>query len=230
MQNLEELRYLNILYVEDDVETLELYSSFLSYYVANVHCCSSSLQALEVFEDESIDVIITDIDMPVLDGIQLITRIRKRDSKVRILVLTGYTDANYTIPSIELDITRYLVKPVSKTALFDALKKCSDEVNGGERLIELGEDTFFNMQNRELIVADTVQKLQKKPSHLLYLLIKNKNQTLSYEYLTKEMSTDKIISINSIRCHIRTLRSSFPQLKIQNSSGFGYKLDTKKDK
>ncbi len=231
MGNMDELQYLNILYVEDEIETLELYSEFLSYYVNGVETSTSSGEALEMFKRKKPDVVLTDIDMPGINGVTLATEIRKLDKEVRIIMLTAHTDPKYMIPSIELDISKYLVKPISKSALLDALKKCAHELKGeNDSIVFLDEDFTFNLENKELLHGKEHIRLQKKSTQILEYLILHKNSVVTYESISELLWGDELVSLNAIRCQIRSLRKKLPVDVVENISGIGYKINLSQKK
>jgi DNA-binding response OmpR family regulator len=225
MNNLEDLKFLSVLYVEDEIETLELYAEFLSYYVQKVYKCQNSADSLELFEIHNPDIIITDIDMPVQNGVELVQTIRKSDKNVKIIMLTAHTDTKYMLPAVELNISRYLVKPISKSALLNALSKCAKEIKEGkETIVTLAKDLTFNIENKQLLFKDEDIKLQKKSAQILKYLVENKNKIVTYENISELLWGDELSSLNAIRCQIRSLRKKLPVDIVENVSGIGYKL------
>ena len=95
-----------------------------------VSCAYNGEEALEKLEKELVDVIITDIKMPFMDGIELIERVSSQFPKIKIILLTGYKEFEYAKAAIKSGVSDYLLKPVDLnelTTLFVKLKKKLDE-------------------------------------------------------------------------------------------------------
>jgi EAL domain-containing protein (putative c-di-GMP-specific phosphodiesterase class I) len=114
-----------ILVVDDDDQVLGLHELALKEHGYHVETALNGLAALQVLQRMSFDVILSDIDMPHMDGIQLLERVRAEDLDVPILLITGRPSVDTAIQAIEQGALRYLVKPVTIQAL---LKVVADAV------------------------------------------------------------------------------------------------------
>lgn len=85
-------------------------------------------QALSMVEKGGIDLLITDIRMPGLSGLELITKARAVSPKIRFIIISGYADFSYAQDAIKLGVSEYLLKPVSEEALNDTLGKISRQI------------------------------------------------------------------------------------------------------
>jgi two-component system response regulator VanR len=72
---------------------------------------------LQLYEKYKPDIIITDIQMPKLNGLEFVKRIRQKDKKTQIIIITAFCDKDYLLKAIELGLVKYLVKPVKKKSL-----------------------------------------------------------------------------------------------------------------
>lgn len=88
-----------------------------------VHMARNGVQALKMWEDEPVEIIITDIKMPEMDGIELLKKIRSIEEKVRFIILTGYDDFEYAREGIRLEVENYILKPIDEEALEKQLKE-----------------------------------------------------------------------------------------------------------
>jgi two-component system response regulator YesN len=105
-----------------------------------VSCAYNGEEALEKLENDLVDVIITDIKMPFMDGIELIERVSSQFPKIKIILLTGYKEFEYAKAAIKSGVSEYLLKPVDLnelTTLFVKLKKELDEESRLPHMIEL---------------------------------------------------------------------------------------------
>lgn len=113
------LEQLTVLYVEDDQRTREAVRQVLEKEAARVVVAENGEEGWELFQRERPDLVVTDIQMPKMDGLALTEKIRKA-GETPVLITTAYSDENYLLRSIEIGVTGYVVKPVSP---FRLLKK-----------------------------------------------------------------------------------------------------------
>jgi EAL domain-containing protein (putative c-di-GMP-specific phosphodiesterase class I) len=111
-----------VLLVDDETALLEVWSEILAHAGWTVETASNGARALEILLQSSFDTILTDIDMPGLDGLQLLRAIRTRDLDVPVVLMTGNPRTETAIEAIEQGALRYLVKPVSAATLTGAVE------------------------------------------------------------------------------------------------------------
>ncbi len=119
---------LKVLYAEDNLDartqTLEILKDFFNH----VDIASDGLEAFEKLQQESYDLIITDINMPKMSGIELITHLRKRDDDIAILILSAYNEPTYFIQAIKLGIDGYLLKPLHIDQFVDTIGRTLQQI------------------------------------------------------------------------------------------------------
>ncbi len=116
-----------------------------------------------IYLDKKPDIILTDIKMPNLDGIELAKKIRENDKKTKIIITTAFSDSKYLLDAVELRIERYLVKPLTKRNLIPALEKAILTINQ-ERKLYLSENFYFNYNTSLFYNNDEVIEMGKKNS------------------------------------------------------------------
>lgn len=112
---------LNVLYVEDEPVLREEITTFLKRRVNQVIVAENGKIGLDKFATHPVDFIITDLKMPVLDGIEMSREIRKTNSNIPIIITTALSDVELMQTSIELGISRYILKPIEGEAFNQAL-------------------------------------------------------------------------------------------------------------
>jgi diguanylate cyclase (GGDEF)-like protein len=126
---IEHSQELRLLYVEDNIDarmqTLEVLKDFFNY----VDTAVDGLNAYEMLKDNDYDLIITDINMPKMNGIDLITKIRQDDNNIAILVLSAYNESNYFIQTIKLGIDGYLLKPLDINQFIDTIYRTIKQIH-----------------------------------------------------------------------------------------------------
>jgi len=116
---------LSILIVEDDAAARQSLVNLASlrYPDVAIHCADNGLSGLESFARHSPHIVVTDITMPVMDGISMAGQIKSLHPEVAVIALTAYSDTSFLMKSIEIGIDHYLLKPVDSDKLFAIIDK-----------------------------------------------------------------------------------------------------------
>ncbi|WP_121628680.1 response regulator [Poseidonibacter antarcticus] len=111
-EKIEKLRGLKLLFVEDEKDLLSIISDALTKLQANFLTANNGLEALELLKkNPDIDVIITDINMPVMNGLDMIKNIANQDLHIPIIVMSAHTEEEYIMKAKEYGVREYLLKP-----------------------------------------------------------------------------------------------------------------------
>lgn len=117
-----------VLVIDDEKPTLSMFQLFLKAYGYSVYTAESGEKGLEIFEQEKPPLVISDIKMPGMDGIQVLGRIKEMSPHTEVIIITGHGDADLTIRAMELNATDFLHKPIEKNALQNALKRAVERL------------------------------------------------------------------------------------------------------
>lgn len=117
------LKEIKILYVEDEEITRIITKKILKRYAGKIVIGKNGQEGLELFEKHKPDIVLTDLRMPILDGIDMIKGIREFDDECGIIINTQIEDIDYIIKSVDIGIDKYIVKPVEDEIILDALRK-----------------------------------------------------------------------------------------------------------
>lgn len=133
---------LNILYVEDDVKTLREVTEILEMFFASVKGAQNGQRALDIYlEDrDKYDLIITDINMPVMDGIELIRRVHEVDVEQPFIVVSAYDESEKLIKLIQNGISNFILKPISSGQLNSTLYKVAKSIQNQKHLIKYKDE------------------------------------------------------------------------------------------
>ena len=132
IQDAEFLKSLTALYVEDDDLGRAQTEMFLKRRVGTLITAVNGAQGLEIFRTQPIQMVITDVLMPVMDGLAMAEEIRKLSPTVPIIVTTAFEQTDYLLKSIEIGIEKYVVKPIRIERLEHALLDCAHRLLGEE--------------------------------------------------------------------------------------------------
>ncbi len=191
-----------------------------------IYEANNAITALKLYETISPDIIITDIQMPKLNGLEFVKRVRQKDKKVQVIIITAFSDKDYLFKAIELQLVKYLIKPIKEKELEEALFLCIDSIeNDSSNIIKLDDNILFDMYNKTLLVNNEIVKLRTKELLLLELLLKNKNRYVTYNEIENIVWFDSAMSKDALKTVIKNLKSKLPKDLISNLSGTGYKIE-----
>ncbi len=217
---------IKILYVEDDEIARENGVEYLENFFETIYEASDAIIALQLYEKYKPDIIITDIQMPKLNGLEFVKRIRQKDKKTQIIIITAFCDREYLLKAIELQLVKYLVKPVREKEFEEALLLCIDSLKDDcSNIVKLDESTYFDLFNKNLVINDEVVKLRAKEILFLELLIKNKNRYVTYEEIENFVWFDSVMSKDALKTLVKNIKTKIPKDKILNLTNSGYKID-----
>jgi DNA-binding response OmpR family regulator len=225
MQN-EINKKIKVLYVEDDDIARENGLEYLENYFENLYEASDALSALKLYGEIKPEIIITDIQMPKLNGLEFIKNIRKKDKKTQVIVLSAYSNKDYLFSAIELGLVKYLIKPIKEKEFEEALSLCINHIeNDDSNIIHLSENFTFDLYNKTLINDGELIKLRAKELELLFLLLSNKNRYVTYKEIENFVWKDSVMTKDALKTLMKNLKTKIPKNIIKNLSGSGYKID-----
>lgn len=120
-----------VMLVEDEEFILQGLKSILDWEAIGmqvVQTAHNGKEALEKWSQEPVDIVVTDISMPVMDGLDFLKELRRTEERVRCIILTGYDEFDYARRAITLDVEDYILKPIDEEALEEVLKRCDEEL------------------------------------------------------------------------------------------------------
>ncbi len=219
----EEYKNIKILYVDDEEFIRENALEYLSRYFDTVYEAKDAFEALELHEKMKPDIIITDIKMPKLNGIELTKKIRKKDKKVQIIIATAFTDTQYLLEAIELQLVKYLIKPILDSKLICAINECIKVLeNDSSNIRFIHNDTSFDIFNKTLLVENKIINLTKNEILFLEILCTNANRTVTYREIENYVWIGNTMTSDALRSLVNSLRRKLPKNCISNLSGIGY--------
>jgi DNA-binding response OmpR family regulator len=219
------LKGMTILYAEDEEGIRKNISDSLSYYVKDIYEACNGEEAYEIFEDKNPDIILSDIHMPKVDGIEFIKKVRKTNREIPIIMITAHTDKKYLLEAVELHMEKYIVKPIELDELLEALEKCINILDSNKKTsLHVDKNYIYDYDKKELVYKDETIILNRKEMIFLELLILNQNRIVSYEELQEYVWGDDIMTDSALRSLVRNLRKKLPTDIIFNLSGIGYRI------
>lgn len=120
---------ITLLYVEDEASTREHLTLLLKDRVKQFLCAQNGVEGLDLYLKHSPDIVLTDIIMPVMDGLTMARMIRKHSRDVPIIALTALSDSDNLISAIDVGISKFILKPVALKNLFSSIESCLEVIN-----------------------------------------------------------------------------------------------------
>ena len=218
-----QLKNRTILYIDDEDAIRSNAVEYLQYYCDNVFEAKDGLEGYELYKRIKPDIIITDINMPYLNGLEMIQRIRNEDTQTKIIVATAYLETKYLLLAIELGLIKYLVKPITEDKLLPVLTECIKDFNTSSNIFQITGEHSFDRLNKTLFKNNDIIELTKKELDFLELLIKNHSRAVSYEEFNQAVWEGNM-SEDAMRSIVKELRKKLSKSAIKNISKVGYQI------
>ena len=180
-----------LLYAEDDALIRENLLYILRDYFDDILIVKNGKEALDVYNEKNPDVIILDICMPQMSGLEVARQIREEDETIPIIMLTGHSDRERLLDAVNLKLEAYLVKPVDYTKLSKVLTNTIDKLSDSH-IVNLRKDLVWNSKDQLLRYHDKVIKLTKKEKLTIEILSQNINKYVSNDSLIYHIWNDEI--------------------------------------
>jgi len=218
---------LKVLYVEDNEESRHFTLKMLNEYFEDITIAIDGADGLEKFKNGNFNVVFTDLDMPVMDGISMLEAIRRFDSFTPIVILSGHDDKEYFLQTIQAGIDGYILKPycfeqVSDTVVKIILKLGLDIKTSST--IRLNYDFQWNKSEERLYKNKTLVKLTKNEIKLFKYFIVNLNKNLTSIDIDNFLYADEVTSDTRVRNMLSRLKNKLEVPLIESNYGYGYVL------
>ncbi len=217
------LKELKVLLVEDEERLSSLLKnaigdSFYSFSVAD-----NGADGLEKFKELSPDIVITDIMMPKMTGLEMAKEIKKLDATMPIVILSAFSEADKFLGAIDVGVVKYFIKPFDPDELLEYIDSLEEII--GSKEIKLTDGFSFNKIKKSLYKDARFVKLSKKENQFFELLLQNnedEKKIVSDEVIKKTLYKDEEVSDERLRTFIRRLRVKTSKSLIENVKGEGY--------
>ncbi|EAI7266231.1 butyrate response regulator transcription factor BumR [Campylobacter coli] len=219
------MKELIILVVEDEVKIRESLVNVLSSRYSKVIGAQNGDEGLKKFKKFKPDLIITDIAMPIMDGLDMAKEIKEISNDVPIVVLSAYSEKERLLRSIDIGIDKYLIKPIDIDELFKVLENLVGEKIEANALVDISEEYQFNKTKRTLIYKGKEIVLTKKELAFISLLLKQPGVLVLHEDIKKNVWIGENVSDTAVRTFIKRVRDKVGENFIKNVPGLGYKIN-----
>jgi DNA-binding response OmpR family regulator len=219
-----------ILLAEDETSLGQILKETLETRDFEVLWCEDGEKALEVYLENSPELLVLDVMMPKKDGFTLAKEIRLKNDTIPILFLTAKSQVKDVVEGFSIGGNDYLKKPFSIEELIVRINNLLNrsKTQSNSKILQIGNYTFdFPKQTLQYKTETSIQ-LTHREAHLLFHLYKNKNQLLDRSIILKKLwGDDDFFNARSMDVFISKLRKKLKldtSIQIINIRGFGYKM------
>ena len=224
------LKGLKILLVEDEDRLASLLKKAIGESFYSFTIAKDGREGLEKFLSIVPDIVITDIMMPNLTGLEMAKEIRTIDEKIPIIILSAFSESDKFLDAIDIGVVKYFIKPFDPDELLDYIESIGEKI--GSRLIKLRGGFSFNLTTKSLYKNSRYVALSKNESKFMQLLLENHeedNCVVSAEVIKKSLWEDEEVSSERLRTFLRRIRGKTSKDLVLNLKGQGYQIASYKD-
>ncbi len=214
-----------VLCADDEPLILKELTEILELFFKEVVSVSDGEQALEEALEGSYDVLVFDVTMPKMDGLEVISKIRETNKNIQVIVLSAHTEQEYLWRAIDLKITKYLAKPYDKESFLKALELVSLELAEYNLTTNITDEISYDFRTQKIEKSGKTVSLTKSESRLLEYFLNNKNKIISYDELLDYMWDYNQPSKEALKALIKEIRKKTTSDFIKNVYGLGYKIE-----
>ncbi len=212
-----------ILLLEDDLLFGESLQDFLEEEGFEVELCRNGQDALDATFDAKFDLYLLDINVPMVNGLELLGDLRNADDATPAIFLTSHQDKETMTEGFGKGADDYLKKPVDMDELLMRIHALLRRVKGDP--VKCVGDLCLDETRKSITCNGQPLTLTLKEYHLLALLIKNVNNVVTKEMIIEALwNSSEEVSDGAIRVYVNRLKSELQQLVIENIRGIGYRL------
>jgi len=209
------------LYAEDDRETRENFIILLHQYFDTVYSAANGKEALNLYHQEKPDILLLDIDMPYLNGLDLAKTIRQTDSTTPIVIVSAHSDREKLLYAVGLKLDAYLLKPIDAIQFQETMNMLIKQIQENE-IVCLRKNLIWNKYTTTLTYKNKPLKITKKEC----LLISHDELIIHvwYNDIPDHSHDNKLIQL-VYRLNKKLIQQLSPNTHlIENSYMLGYKI------
>ena len=222
LKNFEEM---TLLYAEDDIKARDNIIKILTLLFKKVLVASDGQEAFKLFQENKIDMILTDYEMPHLNGYEFILKVREVSQNIPIIILSNHTDKEKLLKCMPLKLAQYLEKPIVYETLLETFTNSIKNIPQNQQILHRLSDKIFYNQNLKKIISNEEEiELSTLEVEVLEYLLQKRNSIVCKTELVNLICKGENYSEASLKNIIYRLRKKIGKDFIQNQKNMGYCL------
>jgi DNA-binding response OmpR family regulator len=215
-----------ILVVEDEARIAAFLEKGLTASGWATAVSTSGREALQRAGTADFDLVILDLGLPDVDGLEVLAELRRRDRRVPVIILTARDDVANTVAGLDAGADDYIVKPFHFDELLARVRVRLREAHSPEETMLSAGETTLDLRRRQAIVAGKRVDLTAREFSLAELFFRHPGRVFSREHLLRDVWSDEFgRGSNVVDVYVGYLRKKLGKHRIVNLRGLGYRLD-----
>lgn len=221
------LKKLSVLIVEDEAEIRRLMEEVMKDIFFEVYSAKNGDEGFKKFKKYSPNIVITDIAMPIMDGLDMTRQINEISPNTPIIALSAFSDKDKLLKAIDVGVAKYILKPIDMDELLSAIENLAKTRFKGASDIWLSKELKFSVNDKKLLKNDIEIPLTKKELAFIILLTQKLNSLVMLDEIKQGVWIGESVNDTAIRTFIKRVRDKIGQDIIKNIPGLGYKIEVK---
>jgi len=219
------MRDVSILVVEDEPKLLNRLVDYLSIFCDDIYKANNGCEALAIYKKHEPSIILTDINMPKITGVEFVQEVRKVDKSTQIIVLSGHTDTENFLKVVPLNLVNYLVKPIQMEQLKETILQAIENIYQCNHIL-LNNGFIWNNDTKNLLINKTKINLTNYENSFVEILILRINQDVAYEEIHNHIYNIKGYSQDAIFTLVKKIRKKTTKDFIKSCFKYGYRIES----
>ena len=219
------LKNLTVLLVEDDSDSKKIMHDVLSDNFDKVFTAQNGDEGLKKFKKYNPNMVITDVFMPISDGLDMTRYIKEISKDTPVIVLSAHSEKETLLKAIDVGVDKYLIKPIMADDLLKTIENVAKSKIETANIIQVANGYSFNKIKRVLIRDGVEISLTKKELAFISLLIKRLGTLVLHDEIKSVVWVGESVTEAAIRTFVKRVRDKVGNNFIKNVPGLGYKID-----
>lgn len=218
---------MDVLLIEDDNNLNETISNYLEIVGYRVTSVLNGLEAAHIVASRIFDIYIVDINVPGIDGLELLRRIRDKNTDKPVIMITASIEIESIKSSFGLDCSDYIKKPFYLEELTIRMEKLLTKSVKNDSVVQLTEGMFYDMEYEELTVNGQTKRLRKKERRLMNILLRNVHKTIPISVIEDFVWENEIKDSYPLRQLVCELKKQLGEEHkfVHADRGIGYRFE-----
>ena len=219
------LKNLTVLLVEDDNDSKKIMHDVLSDNFEKVFTAQNGDEGLNKLTKYNPNMVITDVFMPISDGLDMTRYIKEISKDTPVIVLSAHSEKETLLKAIDVGVDKYLIKPIMADDILKTIENVAKNKIETANIIQVASGYSFNKIKRVLIRDGVEISLTKKELAFISLLIKRLGTLVLHDEIKSVVWVGESVTEAAIRTFVKRVRDKVGNNFIKNVPGLGYKID-----